>query len=69
MKTIKRSLLFLSLFSCLIIAGCGGSKSTADLRASSLGQELIDLEKAYKIGAITEDEYEDAKDNLIDSYN
>jgi len=69
MKAIKHSLLLLSLFSCLIIAGCGGSKSTTDLRTSSLGQELIDLEKAYKIGAITKEEYEDAQDNLIDSYN
>lgn len=68
MKVIKQVVPLLLLVSCLVISGCGGNKSVAGMSTTSLGLELIDLEKAYKVGALTEDEYEDAKDALIDRY-
>lgn len=67
MKGIKQITLLL-LISCFVIAGCGGNKSVSGMSTTSLGQELIDLEKAYKVGALTEDEYDDAKDALIDRF-
>ncbi len=68
MKVIKQVISLLLLVSCLAIAGCGGNKSVTGMSTTSLGQELTDLEKAYKVGALTEDEYDDAKDMLIDRY-
>ena len=34
-------------------------------RSTTLGQELIDLDKAYQQGAITEDQYKKAKEELL----
>jgi hypothetical protein len=51
------------------LAGCGGG---ADVRSehstytATLGQELKDLEDAYKKGIITEKQYEDSKKKLIE---
>ncbi len=66
MKAITLQLFLILIFS-LAVTGCGSDKSTA-IYSHSLGEELIDLEKAYKIGALTEDEFNDAKENLIDRY-
>jgi hypothetical protein len=55
---------------CVNFAACGGSK--ADVKSepttvtTTLGQELQDLDKAYKDGIITEKEYEKAKKRLIE---
>ena len=50
--------------------GCGGGKTDVNSEPSTvtttLGQELQDLEKAYKDGIITEKEYEKAKKALIE---
>jgi hypothetical protein len=45
--------------------GCGGGG--ADIKASNttVGQELMDLEKAYKNGIITEKEYNKTKSNIL----
>jgi hypothetical protein len=49
---------------------CGGSKETVVVPQSqptpTLGQELQDLEEAYKKGAISKDEYEAAKKKLLE---
>ena len=54
----------------LIIAGCGGGGADVKTESSSysttLGQELKDLEDAYKKGIISEKEYNNAKKNLIE---
>ena len=62
MKTLAHILLVtsaLSLFAC-----GGGAKTTVDLSPSK-GQELIDLEKAYKLGILTESEYEKQKKKIL----
>jgi len=52
------------------VAGCGGGgarlQSEQSTYATTLGQELKDLEDAYKKGIITEKQYEDAKQKLIE---
>ena len=45
--------------------GCGGGGAKVHTRQTTLGQELIDLEKAYKDGIITEKEYNKAKKELL----
>ena len=52
------------------LAGCGGGgaklQSNQSNYSTTLGQELKDLEDAYKKGIITEKQYEDAKKKLIE---
>jgi uncharacterized membrane protein len=45
--------------------GCGGGG--ADIKASNVtvGQELMDLDKAYKNGIITEKEYNNTKKKIL----
>jgi hypothetical protein len=50
------------------LCACGGGTSVKTEQATyatTLGQELKDLEDAYKKGIITQQQYEDAKDKLI----
>ena len=67
--TLRKCIILVWLAStCLTFSGCGGGG--AELRSTSttttIGQELIDLQKAREMGIITEDEYEDAKENILD---
>jgi len=57
----------------LVTAGftaCGGKEAQSDVKAvtitTTLGQELQDLDKAYKDGIITQKEYEKAKKALLE---
>ncbi len=53
-------LLITSLASCIAV-GSGGEKIN---NHPTLGQQLIDLQKAKDEGAITQQEYEELKDKL-----
>lgn len=49
------------------LAGCGGGADvTSHTTTTTVGQELIDLESAYKKGVITQEEYEDAKEKILE---
>ena len=43
----------------------GGAKVQSQTKTTTLGQELLDLEKAYKSGVISEKEYKKAKEELL----
>lgn len=49
------------------MAGCGGSKSTGDqtVKTTTKGQELQDLDAAYKKGIISEKEYNEQKKKIL----
>ena len=51
------------------LTGCGSTTKTEikESPKTTLGQELIDLEDAYKKGVITEAEYEKQKKALLKS--
>jgi hypothetical protein len=49
------------------LAGCGGGASVKQ-SMTTLGQELQDLDDAYKKGLLTEKEYKKAKEDLIDKH-
>jgi len=55
----------LNLWGC-----CGSSKEVivpqGQTTTTTLGQELQDLEEAYKKGTITKDEYESAKKKILE---
>lgn len=59
------------LAACLaMLAGCfSGGNTNISLGDVSLGQQLIDLKRALDEDAITEDEYEAAKTQLMASIN
>lgn len=59
-----------SVFAVALIAMLMGCSSHEVLRAPvnvSIGQQLIDLKKAYDSGALTKKEYDDQREKLIDS--
>ena len=70
MKSLKSSVLTLAVLMAATLAGCGGSKTEVESEpttiTTTLGQELQDLDKAYKDGIITQKEFEKAKKALIE---
>jgi len=58
----------------LLFAGClgvhvgGGTKTSTTSYNVTLGQQLIDLQKAYEAGIITESDYRAQKKRLLRDY-
>ena len=62
-----KTLAFASLVTLsLALAGCGGGDTTVKAETTTTGQELMDLKKAYEAGAISEKEYEDQRERILD---
>ena len=61
------ALAFIVLMSVNFMACGGGTKTdvVTETSTTTLGQELQDLDKAFKDGVITEKEYKSAKEKLI----
>lgn len=55
----------LVLLTALLMA-CGGGGATVQSSNTTKGQELIDLKKALDEGIINQEEYEDAKETIIE---
>lgn len=70
MRLLRVCVLVIIVLVCLNFAACGGGKTDVKSESSTvtttLGQELQDLDKAYKDGIITKKEYEKAKKRLIE---
>jgi hypothetical protein len=70
MRFIRICTLVLAVLLGVNLVACGGGKKASKTEPSTitttLGQELQDLNKAYKDGIITEKEYEKAKKALIE---
>lgn len=72
MTYLRACALILALVFGLGLAGCcgGGSdtvvKKTDVISTPTLGQQLEDLDSAYKSGAITKEEYEKLRKELLD---
>jgi hypothetical protein len=54
------------LLLALLAGGCGSTTVSTRTTTVSVGQQLIDLQNAYKSGSMTKDQYEKAKEQLID---
>ncbi len=70
MRFLRVCALVLAVLMCVNFVGCGGGKTDVKSEpptvTTTLGQELQDLDKAYKDGIITQKEYEKAKKALIE---
>ena len=71
MKLFRYWALILIVLIGINVAACGGKDTQTDANkpetiTTTLGQELIDLDKAYKDGIITQKEYEKAKKALLE---
>jgi len=70
---VALSLIFMLLnaSACGCLGGGNGGKTQvqATTTTTTLGQELTDLQKAHESGAITDDQYEKAKKELLKKYN
>lgn len=70
MRCFRIFALLVILLVCLNFVACGGSKTNVKSGSATvtttLGQELLDLDKAYKDGIITQKEYDKAKKRLIE---
>ncbi len=67
MKKFIAITLAVLLVSAVCLTGCfgGGAKTDISQSDQTLGQELIDLQKALESGAINEKEYKAAKKKLL----
>ena len=68
MKLFRICVLALIVLVSVNFIACGGGTKTdvvTETSTTTLGQELQDLDKAYKDGIITEKEYKQAKEKLI----
>lgn len=51
----------------LALPGCGGSDTRTTVQSSQTqGQQLLDLKEAYDKGVISEREYENTKEDILD---
>lgn len=70
MRSLRVCVLVLIVLVSVNFVACGGGKTDVKSGSSTvtttLGQELQDLDKAYKDGIITQKEYEKAKKRLIE---
>ena len=72
MKLFRVCVLLLIVLVSINFIACGGGTKTdvvTETSTTTLGQELQDLDKAYKDGIITEKEYKKAKEKLIKKKN
>jgi hypothetical protein len=65
MKFLRVCVIIILLLSGVGFMGCGGGGAQVKAKQTTLGQELSDLDKAYKDGIITEKEYNKAKNDLL----
>ncbi len=65
MKALTAFILTLTLAMMITACGGGGARSSQDVRTTTVGQELMDLEKAKNQGAITQDEYDRQKKKIL----
>jgi uncharacterized membrane protein len=67
MKFLRVCIVIMVIVLGLGFAGCRGGKANveATTTTTTLGQELMDLQKAYDQGIITEKEYKESKERII----
>jgi len=65
MNKIRIWMLAGMILSGAVVTGCGVGSARIEARSITIGQELIDLDAAYKQGVITEEEYAKIKSDIL----
>jgi hypothetical protein len=68
MKSCKILLCVGALAASIFLVGCSGGGSQVKSRPTTVGEELMDLDEAYKQGIITEKEYNRKKQEILKKY-
>jgi len=68
MKLLRILTIFVLLSIPVGMFGCGGAKVRQQTTTTTLGQELKDLDDAYKKGLLNEKEYKKVRKELIEKY-
>lgn len=68
MKSIRFLILALALLG-LAACGGGGAEVNSTVEGATLGQQLEDLERAHADGLLSDDEYEDAREAIMERYD
>ncbi len=68
--SVTQKLVLLALSGILIVGitacGGGGAEVQSHVTTTTVGQQLIDLKKAYDSGAMTQQEYEQQRKKILD---
>lgn len=62
---LKSLVIVSSLF---LLISCGGGGANINQSTTTMGQELMDLDKSHQQGIITEKEYKKAKETILERY-
>ena len=68
MKSWKVCVVALVIFTIVmggLFVGCGGGSTNVQQSSTTLGQELIDLDRARDVGALSESEYQTQRDQML----
>ncbi len=69
MKRPGMTAVMIAMILATTVTGCGGggakSQTQTDVRTTTTGQELLDLQKAYEAGAMSKNEYEKQKKKIL----
>ncbi|TCL08539.1 hypothetical protein BXY66_0576 [Shimia isoporae] len=64
MNSALKTLIALTLVA-MTVSACGGSKTTNNVQATTVGEELASLDAAYRQGLLTEKEYEQQRRKIL----
>jgi hypothetical protein len=65
-STVVRCLLLAMTLSLLGGCGGGGAELKSDIQTTTKGQQLLDLKKAYDAGAISREEYDRLRKQIVE---
>jgi uncharacterized membrane protein len=67
---MKKTVLLASVLVLVFgLSACGGSDTQTTVKTTQTqGQQLLDLKEAYDKGVITQKEYENAKEDILDQH-
>ena len=67
---MKKTLLLANVLALVLgLSACGGNDTQTTVKTTQTqGQQLLDLKEAYDKGVITQKEYENAKENILDQH-
>jgi ABC-type glycerol-3-phosphate transport system substrate-binding protein len=67
---MKKTVLLASVLALVLgLSACGGSDTQTTVKTTQTqGQQLLDLKEAYDKGVITQKEYENAKEDILDQH-